>query len=63
MKPMTLIEAIQLGYLHRQGRYKGAPWICNNKQYVSAKEALKAANDSMLKHSSVASIPVTEAQP
>ena len=50
MKPMTLVEAIELGYIHRQGRYKGAPWICGNKQYPTAKEALAAANASMMKH-------------
>ena len=48
---MTLIEAIELGYIHRQGRYKGAPWICNGKQYRTSKEALAAANASMLRHS------------
>lgn len=47
-KPMTLIEAIELGYLTRQGKYKGAPWICNSRQYATAKEALAAANASML---------------
>lgn len=50
MKPMTLVEAIELGYLHRQGKYKGAPWICNSRQYATAKEALAAANRSMLAH-------------
>lgn len=50
MKPMTLIEAVELGYLHRQGKYKGAPWICNGKQYPTAKEALAAANKSMAAH-------------
>jgi hypothetical protein len=50
MKLMTLIEAIELGYLHRQGKYKGAPWICNGKQYPTAKEALAAANASMKAH-------------
>ena len=44
---MTFKEALEYGYIHRQGRYKGAPWICNNKQYPTWKEALKAANDSM----------------
>jgi len=48
---MTLIQAIELGYIHRQGRYKGAPWICNGKQYRTSKEALAAANASMLRHS------------
>jgi len=50
MKAMTVVEAIELGYLHRQGRYKGAPWICNGKQYKTAKEALAAANKSMKEH-------------
>jgi len=50
MKPMTLIEAIELGYLHRQGKYRGAPWICNSRQYPTAKEALAAANASMQAH-------------
>ena len=50
MKAMTLIEAIEMGYLHRQGKYKGAPWICGGKQYPTAKEALAAANASMLAH-------------
>ena len=48
---MTLIQAIELGYIHRQGRYKGAPWVCNGKQYRTSKEALAAANASMLRHS------------
>lgn len=48
---MTLIQAIELGYLHRQGRYKGAPWVCNGKQYRTAKEALAAANASAARHS------------
>lgn len=47
---MTLIQAIELGYIHRQGRYKGAPWICNSRQYATAKEALAAANASMAAH-------------
>lgn len=47
MKDMTLIQAIELGYLHRQGKYKGAPWICGNKQYKNSSDALKAANQSM----------------
>jgi hypothetical protein len=50
MKLMSLIEAIELGYIHRQGKYKGAPWICNSRQYPTAKAALDAANNSMLKH-------------
>ena len=50
---MTLIEAIELGYIHRQGRYQGAPWICNGKQYRTAKEALAAANASMLRHAPI----------
>jgi hypothetical protein len=50
-RTMTLIQAIELGYIHRQGRYKGAPWICNGKQYRTSKEALAAANASMLRHS------------
>jgi len=52
MKDMTLIQAIELGYLHRQGKYKGAPWICGNKQYRTSKEALMAANASMRAHQS-----------
>ena len=48
---MTLMQAIELGYIHRQGRYKGAPWVCNGKQYRTSKEALDAANASMLRHS------------
>jgi hypothetical protein len=47
---MTLTEAIELGYLHRQGRYKGAPWICNGRQYKTWREALAAANASMRAH-------------
>lgn len=50
MKDMTLIQAIELGYLHRQGKYKGAPWICGNKQYRTSKEALMAANALMREH-------------
>jgi len=50
MKDMTLIQAIELGYLHRQGKYKRAPWICGNKQYKTSKEALMAANASMRAH-------------
>ena len=47
MKEMTFREAIEYGYIHQQGRYKGAPWVCGNKQYKTWREALKAANDSM----------------
>ena len=47
---MTFKEAIEYGYIHKQGNYKGAPWICNNKQYKTWKEALFAANESMKKH-------------
>ena len=50
MKEMTFKEALEYGYIHRQGRYKGAPWICNSKQYPTWKEALKAANDSLRNH-------------
>lgn len=50
MKPMTLTQAIEFGYLHRQGRYKGAPWICNGRQYPTWREALAAANASMVAH-------------
>jgi hypothetical protein len=50
VKDMTLIQAIELGYLHRQGKYKGAPWICGNKQYKNSKDALMAANASMRTH-------------
>ncbi len=50
MPDMTLAQAIELGYLHRHGRYKGAPWICNGRQYPTWREALKAANESMNKH-------------
>jgi len=49
-KMMSFVEAIALGYIYRQGKYKGAPWICNSKQYKTAKEALNAANKSMLAH-------------
>ncbi len=50
MKDMTLLEAVELGYLHRQGRYKGAPWICNSRQYPDWRKALAAANESMRRH-------------
>lgn len=50
MPDMTLTEAVQFGYLSRQGKYKGAPWICNSRQYPTWREALAAANQSMRGH-------------
>ena len=50
MVKMTFKEAIELGYIHRQGRYKGAPWVCNSQQYPTWREALAAANSSYTKH-------------
>lgn len=50
MADMTLIQAIELGYIWRQGRYKGAPWICGSRQYATSREALAAANASMRAH-------------
>lgn len=50
MQEMSLIQAVDLGYLHKQGRYKGAPWVCNGRQYPTWKEALEAANKSMNAH-------------
>lgn len=51
-REMKLVEAIELGYLRRQGRYKGAPWICTSThtQYRTSKEALDAANNSLRAH-------------
>lgn len=53
LRPMTFIEAVDLGYIHRQGKYRGAPWICSNRQYKTAKEALAAANASYSVHAPV----------
>lgn len=41
---LTFIQAVELGHMHRQGNYKGAPWIALNKQFKTSKEALAALN-------------------
>jgi hypothetical protein len=41
---LTFMQAVEYGYRHQQGKYKGAPWIALNKQFKTAKEALEAIN-------------------
>lgn len=41
---LTFIQAVEWGYMHQQGKYKGAPWIALNKQFKTSKEALAALN-------------------
>lgn len=50
MGAMTFKQAVEYGYIHRQGKYKGAPWICGSRQYPTWREALAAANESLAKH-------------
>jgi hypothetical protein len=42
---LTFFQAVEWGYMHQQGKYKGAPWIALNKQFKTSKEALAALNE------------------
>lgn len=44
---MTFKEAVSYGYLRRRGNYKGAPWVCNGRQFDTWKEALAEANEML----------------